>query len=250
MSMRERNINYYIRAFEKLDKGKWSWNWTAALFPEFWVCYRRMYRYYALWCILLYPIAIASLLVLLPIIFMGNAAIITGSCCIGVTVFRLISAYVFGRYGNSLYYNTVISNIRDGYHLSDKFQATSLPLALLSCTMFPSSFPCMCTGYALDYFRNPRRNKKESFEVTPESIKQYLTRRRTSGVGKKILAFLGYLSLVPLIVHWIAACVVILGCLFLVLANIQTAQFLLDSLRNSPVTLGELLSNWREIPLY
>lgn len=194
MSLRSRNENYYIEAFEKLEKeGKHTWNWAAALFPEVWMSYRRMYAC----CGGVFLLAAAEGIIILAAVLeaiMAKSVTLPFVLTLGgiVLIFRLLLMAACGIYGNSLYYRTVRFKIMEGYHLSEKFQPTSLPLLLWNFAGFIACEPLVLAACFIDYYQNPFKDKKERFDVTPEAIKQYLQKKTEKGTGEKVLTAVHY----------------------------------------------------------
>ena len=128
---------YYPSVFEKIKSGKKNvWNWSAFLFPVFWLCYRNMF-------------AESFLLA-----FLGSFAAVlfttyelSGSVfCLVLTVLILIFAGAsLGLYGNYLYYNEIRRKHFKRYHLYRNYKATALVLTVLFILMnYAASFGISC----------------------------------------------------------------------------------------------------------
>jgi Tfp pilus assembly major pilin PilA len=104
-----RNLDYYLKRFEKFSAGggSVSWNWPAFFVPLIWMLYRKMWVW-ALAYFFLLPIAMfavfAVLFILLP---PGAAAAVGWAVQLGI-LFVLIPMFA-----NALYYRTVQARIAD-----------------------------------------------------------------------------------------------------------------------------------------
>lgn len=86
------NAAYYLEKWENTSSKKSSrmgWNWSAFMFPFYWLAYRRMYRNAMVFVGLVYFVNIVFLILKLPFPFL----------------IVLVSFGFLGLYGNSLYYN-------------------------------------------------------------------------------------------------------------------------------------------------
>ena len=103
----ERNVDYYLRAFDKLEKtGENTFNNAAAYFGFIWMLYRKMYFYAII--ALIFQFGFPKILKFIgqTITFFGDAK--TGAA-IGFTTGLIICIRLLGVYGNKLYYNVVKS---------------------------------------------------------------------------------------------------------------------------------------------
>lgn len=106
--------SYYLRAFKQLDKaGQCDFNCAAAAFGPFWMLYRKMYRW--------------SLLVVLSLSFNHLSFFKMAenfNYFVGWIVYQVIFTYLYGKYGNRLYYKHVKEKVSQGYHLTEGISAT------------------------------------------------------------------------------------------------------------------------------
>ncbi len=106
-SHREGNVDYYLKAFDKLEKtGENTINNAAAYIFLAWMLYRKMYFYAII--AFIFQLCFTKLLKFIgqTITFFGDAE--TGAA-IGLTTGLIICIRLFGIYGNKLYYNVVKS---------------------------------------------------------------------------------------------------------------------------------------------
>ena len=213
-SHRERNIDYYLKAFDKLEKtGENTFNNAAAYFGCAWMLYRKMYFYAIIASI--FQVALTRVLSFVgrTITFFGDTG--TGSF-IGIIIGFVISIRLFGVYGNRLYYNVVKTRISENYHTLESYQATTLPLAL--CFAFghlnwPTHLFTLLLAlyfYYNDSSLTSRRDiqKEENENISPEILKQYLNQNTpTSLISKQIPIYLAYLLIA-------ISCIIETACLY------------------------------------
>lgn len=195
-----RNVDYYVKAFDKLEKtGENTFNNAAAYLGCAWMLYRKMYLY----AIIAFACQFALMYVLE---FLGHEITSFGDTnrgqFIGIIISWLISIRLFGKYGNKLYYKVIKSRILENYHILDNYQATSFPLALsfvfgrLASPIFLSIPLLILYSYYVDSFSNFRKNfpKENENQVSSTAIKQYLNQNTPSSLlANKISGYLAYL---------------------------------------------------------
>jgi type IV pilus assembly protein PilA len=99
---------FYVPKFVRFDKpgaSKASWNWSAFLVSFYWFLYRRMYGYWAIYCLLI-PIALATAGAI--------ATAISGSRLISSIISLAPLGYTYGVipiFANSLYHRTIRQRI-------------------------------------------------------------------------------------------------------------------------------------------
>ncbi|MBQ3565497.1 MAG: DUF2628 domain-containing protein [Alphaproteobacteria bacterium] len=114
--------DYYVEAFHKLEKeNENSWNFGAAIGGTAWLIYRKMYAY-------------AFLFTLLDIftIFMMNMVAGENFGHVYFLIAFPIRVFVFGHYGNRVYYEIVKEKISKGYHLLEKYHLFSNSLVIVA----------------------------------------------------------------------------------------------------------------------
>ncbi len=112
-----------MRAFKQLDEAnQCEFNCAAAAFGPFWMLYRKMY--------LLSLLVVLSLsinyLFFFKAIVSFNYFLKSNSQVkiIGWLLYQIASTYIYGRYGNRLYYRCVKEKVSQGYHLTKGISAT------------------------------------------------------------------------------------------------------------------------------
>ncbi|MBQ3565046.1 MAG: DUF2628 domain-containing protein [Alphaproteobacteria bacterium] len=118
---KQRNIDYYVRAFNNYERSKIdTFNYAAGLFPFLWFVYRKMYT-----CFFLSLILCTAMIKLLDMILFfkdGNLSSFVPDMCLMIFCCR---------FGNRWYYRTVRSRVEKGYHLIEKYNPISLEFAVL-----------------------------------------------------------------------------------------------------------------------
>lgn len=104
---------YYVEAFKSKEG---SWNWAAFFFQSFWMIYRKIYFKGILFLFLD--------MFLFYVAYSNDWGFFSSLCLLAYKVF-------YGKFGNSLYAETVIERIYEGYHLMDEYKSTSLSLGCL-----------------------------------------------------------------------------------------------------------------------
>lgn len=116
---------YYRGVYEKIASGKKRcWNWSAALLGPAWFLYRKMFKYYFLYCLFFYVVAFLCVtfmmvsLFSLAAVFSSKSSEIMVLFSIGATVVTLcILMSIPGFFGNWLYVRHIHQKIDKGYHL-------------------------------------------------------------------------------------------------------------------------------------
>ena len=111
-SWNQRNTNYYKKAFRDLDqKNQTTFNNMACLFPVAWLIYRKMYS----WC--------AAYLILNTSLSLGLIGFKSGFATIFLLIVSIAIMVIFGRFGNSIYYETVKYRVSKGYHRMNDYSS-------------------------------------------------------------------------------------------------------------------------------
>lgn len=199
-SWRSRNVDYYARAFDKLEKtGENTFNNAAAYFGCAWMLYRKMYLYAG--------IAFICQFVLARVLrFLGHEITCFGYAdigeSVGVAISALISIRLFGTCGSKLYYKVIKSRISKNYHTLDNYRTTAVSLAL--CFVFERALPdvwgvplmiCMILYfYYADFSQNTTGGARERHDEQVSIIKQYLNRNASPiSLVNKIPIYLAYI---------------------------------------------------------
>lgn len=149
------SVCYYMRAFKQLEESnKCKFNWSAAIWGPFWALYRKMYLG-ALPVLISVPInvifAFDFLIVIYKLVQRMLGQDISAykmakelNCFFYIAgaflIYQIISTFLYGRYGNQLYYNQVMRKILQGYHLVGNISATISPFVVVLITV---SFPIL-----------------------------------------------------------------------------------------------------------
>ena len=161
--------NYYLTAFDRLEKSKTNtWNWSAFFFGGFWILYRKMYLYAF---ILIMGVCIIPLSYsMLTDIGLSEIGIISASS-------SLVLHSLLGYFGNALYYRLVKKRVSEGYHLLEEYKNTSLALPIFWFFVGPlkmNAFLCGADRYELQSFLKEQKIESEKFQITRENIEKYL----------------------------------------------------------------------------
>lgn len=136
--------SYYLKEFKQFDRtSRCDFNWSAATFGPFWALYRKMYLYTIpiLISVLINTIFLFDFLVVIYKFVQQMTGQITAykmakefNCFlyIGGTflIYQAITTFLYGKYGNKLYYKHVKKKIFQGYHLAEGFSATISPFVI------------------------------------------------------------------------------------------------------------------------
>jgi len=188
----QRNTEYYQEAFKKLEEeNKTTFNFAAAIFSVIWLVFRKMYGW-AILCTLLY----------------GGILFSTKMFCKNADVVFVIQASVstimilgLGRFGNTLYYKHVKSQVSKGYAEMPEYNPVdpvwsvlySMLGSLLKMVIIPlfvlfspvlvkvinnssSLFEILIISivWAIDYRKFHPQESAEPIAVTEESVNNYL----------------------------------------------------------------------------
>ncbi len=179
-------VEYYIKAFKRLDKtGKHTWNWAAFLFRSAWMAYRKMYLY-ALSFAFIFGIFEYCAFSLVAFNVYGSFSslhrletehqvlyLVVKFCC------WIIEGIFTGYFGNALYYSVIKKKIRKGYHLLKKYLPTSIPSALAAVY---SPFICFA-----DWISRKSQLKTEvESEVNEETVRACLNPNKENHIAVKI----------------------------------------------------------------
>jgi type IV pilus assembly protein PilA len=104
-----RNLDYYLRRFERFSSGGGfvSWNWPSFFVPLIWMLYRKMWVYALVYFFLL-PFAMGAVFAVLLLVLPPTPALIAGWTVQLAVLFVLIPMYA-----NALYFRTVRDRIAD-----------------------------------------------------------------------------------------------------------------------------------------
>ncbi|MDR0942868.1 MAG: DUF2628 domain-containing protein [Holosporales bacterium] len=100
---------YYLSAFKELEnRKKFSWNWAAFFFFDFWMLYRKMYLECLICCC--------------------ASSMIYGMIChyfeFNEIFYWILCKVILGIWGNQLYYKSLKRKILKGYHLIETYKTT------------------------------------------------------------------------------------------------------------------------------
>lgn len=187
----QRNTEYYQEAFKKLEEeNKTTFNYAAAFFNVMWLIFRKMYGW-AILCTLLYGGIIFS-----TKMFCKNADVVF---VIKATV-STIMILGLGRFGNTLYYKHVKSQVSKGYAEMPEYNPVdpvwsvlySMLESLLKMVIIPILVFSSLSGeaiknlsylfesfivaivWAVDYRKFHPQESAEPIAVTEESVNNYL----------------------------------------------------------------------------
>ena len=133
----QRNIDYYIKAFNELEKEEPTFNFVAAFFPFQWLVFRKMYGYAI-------SIAVGSMILqsILGVFFKS----VTKKACVPTLLFVIISVF-FGFCGNAIYFRSIKTRIARGYLKIKNYNSISpiwsvIPALAASVTFYliPASY--------------------------------------------------------------------------------------------------------------
>ncbi len=108
---------YYLKQFEKIDNGRFSFNWSAAFFGSCWFLYRK-----------LYVEAFILLILRIGFVFEIQPKLSENIGQLSSCLIELLIAVL----ANRLYYSSIKSKIQQGYHLCIGYKPTSYLLGILS----------------------------------------------------------------------------------------------------------------------
>ena len=178
---RRQKIEYYKAAFSLIDScGKYIWNWPAFFFGEVWALYRKMCLYSFLGVILL---------LILHLLFDDKNVL---------GFFGILYKFLWGRYGNALYYRTIKKKIERGYHLMDDHRATSF-------------WGGVSLGFGLvlmplvDYFLHEKyfsTHKLKDNKATEENIERYFDPNKEHHNFMNIAIVIALIAGIFLAVRW------------------------------------------------
>lgn len=134
MFNKEKARAYYLKEFKKIEKGKISWNWCAAIFGWYWFIYRKVYSG------LLYSVAAVVLyLIMLFVVLFSTGIKVDSPAVLGIIgLSYLISLSLFcGFFANRWYYSAVKSKIKIGAHLYEEYQSTDVRLLVFLMLLPP-----------------------------------------------------------------------------------------------------------------
>ncbi len=179
----KRNVDYYIRAFDKLEKtGTNTFNNAAAYFGCAWMLYRKMYFYAAI-------AFVCQIMLTIILGFLGQTITFFGDVNAGKQIGILMSAIIcirlFGLYGNKIYYDIIKSRISKKHYAPDSHQATAFSLAVCFAIGHNSWLTLLLILPLILYFYHndlslkpkPTHNGNGNTKTTPDTIQQYLNKK-------------------------------------------------------------------------
>ena len=146
--------HYYLKQFDKIEKRKWSWNWSACFFIFYWAIYRKMY----VTALILAAISLLINTVIggICVLWIDNIMIQNDFCKLMNAIFianivqiivTLTMFIVFGFLGNRLYYSSIKHRISEGYHLNENYSSTNIALPIFMLGSFIILVVMILFGY-------------------------------------------------------------------------------------------------------
>lgn len=106
---------YYWRIFQNIENVPFTWNWSAAIFQEYWFLYHKMNVFF-----------IAFFLCRFLMMFIPS-------------YFGIFSFFLYGFGGNILLYNNLNFKLKNNLHLLKNFSNTSFLRCLMTCLVMIGS---------------------------------------------------------------------------------------------------------------
>lgn len=106
---------YYWRIFQNIENVPFTWNWSAAIFQEYWFLYHKMNIFF-----------IAFFLYRFLMMFIPS-------------YFGIFSFFLYGFGGNILLYNNLNFKLKNNLHLLKRFSNTSFLRCLMTCLVMIGS---------------------------------------------------------------------------------------------------------------
>lgn len=219
----DKKLNYYIKAFKKLDEtGENTFNWAACLLCPFWLGYRKMYVELMLLVSLIsglitYPLALFIHPSEIPSEFTATINIVVCAFPFILFVASVAVCVAFGFYGNRIYKYYVTRQISNGYHLMPEYRTTSV---LSAISMLVQLLFFLADIYENTKWQATHKLTESEKEYTEENVVKYLKN------GKKN--------------HFYGKFAVLFGCFFEVLGFI--ALFSLERTSSKAEVLSHSIS--------